>query len=328
MSSLYARITKRIRMVGKDLQSDLNFSPRLAWLRMCANLCARAGLRSVAASAGQKKDAFIRRYLEEVLEPVLQQYADDNTTGTYEPNAPIWVCWWTGEETAPPLVRQCIRSIREHAGDHPVHFIDRDNYHTYLEIPEHILSKVEDKTMCIANFSDYLRFSLLAAYGGLWMDATLFCSSGIPEDYFRRPLFTCKGTNGDPGGYLSRYRWTSFCFGGRKGNVMFRYMQKAFDTYWSLCDVAIDYLLVDYLIDMGYRKLPAIRSMLDAVPENNLHRDDLQAAMNAALPASDFDRVIQPDTVLYKLSWRESYAEQTADGEDSIFKAFIRGDLF
>ena len=74
--------------------------------------------------------------------------------------------------------------------------------------------------------------------------------------------------------------------------------------------------------------LPAIRSMLDAVPENNLHRDDLQAAMNAALPASDFDRVIQPDTVLYKLSWRLSYAEQTADGEDSIFKAFVRGDLF
>ena len=50
--------------------------------------------------------------------------------------------------------------------------------------------------------------------------------------------------------------------------------------------------------------------------------------MNAALPASDFDRVIQPDTVLYKLSWRESYEEQTADGEDSIFKAFVRGDLF
>lgn len=328
MANLYTRIRRRIDMTCKDLASDLNFSPGFALARLGANLCGRAGLRSIAASAGQKKDAFIHRYLEEVLEPVLQQYADDDAMGAYEPNAPIWVCWWTGEETAPPLVRQCIRSIRENAGDHPVHFIDRDNYHTYLEIPEHILSKVEDKTMCIANFSDYLRFSLLAAYGGLWMDATLFCSSGIPEDYFRQPLFTCKGTNGDPGGYLSRYRWTSFCFGGRKGNVMFRYMQKAFDTYWSLCDTAIDYLLVDYLIDMGYRKLPAIRSMLDEVPENNLHRDDLQAAMNAALPASDFDRVIQPDTVLYKLSWRESYAEQTADGEDSIFKAFVRGDLF
>jgi hypothetical protein len=48
--------------------------------------------------------------------------------------------------------------------------------------------------------------------------------------------------------------------------------------------------------------------------------------MNAALPAAEFDCVLQPDTVLYKLSWRESYAEKTADGKDSVFSFFIRGN--
>lgn len=310
-------------MTTKEYRSDLKFSLKLAMVRMCANLCSRAGLRTIAASATHKKDDLIRSHLEKILAPMLEQYAQEDDTGSYTPDAPIWVCWWTGEESAPPLVKRCIRSIRENAGDHPVHLIDRDNYEIYLQIPEHILSKVSDGTMCIANFSDYLRFSLLAVYGGLWLDATIYCPNPIPENYFRLPLFTCKGTLGDPSGYLSAYRWTSFCFGGYQGNVMFRYMQQAFDTYWQHCGRAIDYLLVDYLIDLGYRKLPSIRRLLDAVPENNLHRDDLQAAMNAALPASEFDSVLHPDTVLYKLSWRESYAEETADGRDSIFKTFI-----
>lgn len=312
-------------MTTTDLRSDLQFSPAFAAACMTANLCGRAGLSKIANKAGQKKDNFIRNYLEQTLKPVLEQYSADDGIGSYAPDAPIWVCWWTGEETAPPLVKRCIRSIRENAGKHPVHLIDQDNYRTYLEIPKHILSKVEDKTMCIANFSDYLRFSLLAAYGGLWLDATIYCADTIPEDYFRLPLFTCKGTEGNPDGYLSLYRWTSFCFGGGKGNLLFRYMQKAFDTYWQVCDTAIDYLLVDYLIDLGYRKIPVVQNLLESVPENNLHRDDLQAAMNAALSAAEFDNVLQPDTVLYKLSWRESYAEKAANGEDSVYTFFIRG---
>lgn len=324
MASLYSRIRRRIEMTAKDLRTDMHFSPVLAASRMCANLCGRAGLGTIAAAASRKTDAFIRTHLEKTLAPILEQYAQDEEAGDYAPNAPIWICWWTGEETAPPLVKRCIRSIRENAGDHPVHLIDRDHYSDYLEIPEHILSKVDDGTMCIANFSDYLRFSLLAAYGGLWLDATIYCSGPIPEDYFRLPLFTCKGTLGDPGGYLSQYRWTSFCFGGHRGNVMLRYMQQAFDVYWQRCDRAIDYLLVDYLIDLAYRKLPPIRRLLDAVPESNLHRDDLQAAMNAALPASAFESVLHPDTVLYKLSWRETYAMETADAQESIFCLFLK----
>lgn len=325
MAALYTRIRKRIDMTVKDFRSDCHFSTRFAILRMSANLCGRAGLTSIARTAGQKKDEYIRTYLSNTLAPILEQYTTDQDAGTPVPDAPIWVCWWTGEETAPPLVKRCIRSIRENAGTRPVYMISRDNYREYLDIPAYILDKVLSGSMCVANFSDYLRFSLLAKYGGQWLDATLFCSAPIPADYAHAPLFTCKGTMGDPSGYLSLFRWTSFCFGGYRGNVLFRYMRDAFDAYWMEHDTSIDYLLVDYLIDLGYLKLPVVRQLLDAVPENNIHRDDLQAAMNAALPASDFDSVIHPDTTLYKLSWRESYAETTADRQESVFAYFING---
>ena len=96
-------------------------------------------------------------------------------------------------------------------------------------------------------------------------------------------------------------------------------MKDAFERYWSRHEYAIDYLFFDHLIYLAYMNVPAIRSGLDAVPVNNPHRDDLQAAMNAALPAEKLASVIQPETVLYKLSWREVYSPTTADGEQSVY---------
>lgn len=309
-------------MTVNGFRSDCHFSPWYAGLRVADELGGRLGLGKLSYSAHIKKDKWIIEYLARDLAPVLKEYARDNGRGEYQPDAPIWVCWWTGEETAPPLVRQCIASIRKHAGTHPVHLITENNYADYLDIPECLMEKVRSKTMCLANFSDYLRFSLLAKYGGLWLDATIYCAREIPEDYFRMPVFTCKGRNGD-GNYISDYRWTSFCFGGWKNQVLFRFMHSAFEAYWTGNPVAIDYLLVDYLINLGYTKVTAIAAALDDVPENNLARDDLQAAMNAALPADQFDSVIADDTVFYKLSWREIYDEEAIDGQDSIYKYFL-----
>ncbi len=324
MADLLSRIRRRIDMTTKDFQSDMHFSPRLAMARMCANLCGRAGLRSVAAAAGRKKEEFVHSYVSDTLAPVLERYRTDSEDGTYAPDAPIWICWWSGEETAPPIVKRCIRSIRENAGSHPVHMINADTYAEYLQIPAFMLEKVEKKQMGLAHLADYIRVKLLAEQGGLWLDATIFCSGTVPELCFDIPFFTCKSPR-QPCGYLSEMRWVTFCLGGWKGNVFFRFLADAFERYWQVSPCAIDYLFFDNVIELACNELPAVRQLLDAVPENNLHRDDLQAAMNAALPASEFDSVLKPDTVLYKLSWRECYAEKTADGRQSIFSGFVVG---
>lgn len=323
MASFFKRVSKRMKMTTKGIRSDLHFSPYYAWLRLCDELGGRLGFSKLSARSHEKKDRWIRDYLEKKLKPVWEPLVADENRGTPCHNGPVWVCWWTGEETAPLLVKKCIESIRRNAGGHTIHIITRDNYKEYLEIPDFILEKVDNGQMCVANFSDYLRFSLLAKYGGLWLDATIFCSRPLPEEIFRMPVFSCKGRTGD-GKYISDYRWTAFCFGGYQGNILFRYFQAALEQFWKEHKTSIDYLLVDYTIDLGYRKIPAIRQCLDAVPENNMQRDDLQAAMNAARPASDLETILNPATTLYKLSWREQYQETTSDGELTIYGSFIQ----
>lgn len=322
MNSLFSRISKRLKYTWTAFRSDCNFSLYYACLRLVDEIGGRLGFNQMSDNAHRKKDQWIFQYLEKTIQPVLNELQEADDVGIYVENAPIWVCWWTGEETAPPLVKKCIASIRENAGNHPVNLITQDNYEEYLSVPAYMLDKVQAKKMGLAHLSDYIRSSLLALHGGLWLDATIFCSQTISEEYFSMPVFTCKSPR-QPCRYISELQWTTFVLGGWKENVFYRYLKSAFEFYWKENDTAIDYLFFDYLIEIGRKVIPSISRYLEMILENNLHRDDLQAAMNAALPAEQFGQIITEDTCLYKLSWREKYSEKTTDGKDSIYSYFI-----
>ena len=51
--------------------------------------------------------------MERQLSDLIQKYKNIDDIGVFEENAPVWVCWWTGVEMAPDLVKQCIKSIRK-----------------------------------------------------------------------------------------------------------------------------------------------------------------------------------------------------------------------
>ena len=138
MYKLAQRIGRRIRATVSAFCADCKFSVRLAFLRIGEELLGRLGAHAVASRSKEKKDLWIQDYLKNNLSDVLKRFAEDNSCGEYIANAPIWVCWWTGEESAPPLVQQCIRSIRKNAGVHPVYLITKQNYREYVEIPHYI----------------------------------------------------------------------------------------------------------------------------------------------------------------------------------------------
>lgn len=322
MACLKKRIINRFDMTLETFKKDLFFSKELAFLRMGDDLTHRIHCKRISNYLHHKKDTWILNYLEEKLSAEIGKYKMDDFCGEYLENAPIWICWWTGLDSAPLLVKQCVKSIRKHAIGHPVNFITQDNYKEFLSIPEYILDKLSTGKMCVANFTDYLRFSLLEKYGGIWLDATIYVSQDLPESYFANSIFTCKSQEIECR-YISKFRWTSFCFGGWKGNVLFKFFKAAFEKYWKEQDAAVDYLLVDYIIDIASRNITAVSQQLEKVPINNLHRDDLQAAMNDALDETKIDDIINQETILYKLSWRETYSKYTEEGRKSIYTAFL-----
>lgn len=323
MGNIFQKATRFGKRMTTAFRQDCRFSKKLACIRLIGNLSGRVGLSKISKSLRKKKDQYISDYLQKKLQPILEKYKDHDMGGSFTANAPIWVCWWDGIEVAPALVQQCVQSIKANAGAHEVIFITKDNYGKYVHVPPHILSRMETKQMGLAHFADYLRVSLLKEHGGLWLDATIFCSQTIPEAYFSVPFFTCRSKEQECG-YLSRMRWVTFVLGGFRESLFYTVLQEAFERYWAQCEYAIDYLFFDHIIQLLYDNIPAIKTAIDQTPPNNLHRDDLQAAMNAALPAEQFDSILHKDTVLYKLSWRETYADKNADGTKTVFGSFIQ----
>ena len=73
--------------------------------------------------------------------------------------------------------------------ENKVRGLDNESIKKYLDIPEYILEKLNDKRMGYAHFSDILRFALLSNYGGVWMDATILLTDYISEKYFQMDYF-------------------------------------------------------------------------------------------------------------------------------------------
>ena len=112
----------------------------------------------------------------------------------YVPNSSgvIWSMWWQGEENCPEVVKLCWASMRKHCGSHKLIIITKDNYQDYVTIPEYILAKVEAGSLLLAHLADIIRVNLLAKYGGLWLDSTIFVAKEIPEEVFSMEFFTIK----------------------------------------------------------------------------------------------------------------------------------------
>ena len=321
MNSLYGRIKKRVVMTVSAFCADCHYSIRYAIYRVCDELGGRLGFDRLSWYCNEKKHQWILNYLEKKLFKLLNTYREKDNLGLKPEKAPIWICWWQGEENAPLLVKQCIKSIRENAGEHPVHFITKDNVQTFVEMPLYMQEKVATQKMGLAHYADYLRVSLLSKYGGLWLDATIFCSDTIPKECFEYPVFSFKNER-KKSKYLSQYQWSCFCLGAWQGHPLFNFLKEAMELYWKTEEKAIDYLFFDYLVLLGLTHIPAARCYQE-VPINNVHCDDLQAAMNAKMLAEQWKEVLCKNTTFYKLSWREKYAVYTENGEKTVYAKLL-----
>lgn len=323
MYVILSRINKNMRRIVSRFKKDCSFSIYYAFLRIIDVCLGAIGLTEFSDKVFDKRMYLIEKVLEQELSDVIKTQKVRSRKGIHQEDCPIWVCWWTGEDSAPPIVKKCIYSIRKNAGTHPVYIISQDNYSDFLNIPQNMLNSVESGSMGLAHLADYIRVALLYKYGGLWLDATIYCSQEIPESFFENSFFTCKSEYKECR-YVSKMRWGPFVIGGWKGNDVFLFLKDALEIYWNNHSVDIDYLFLDNIIELGFKKIPHMFEEIESVPLNNLHRDDLIRAMYLAFPAEKMCEILNSDTVLYKLSWKDNYSLVSPNGEESVYQAFLK----
>lgn len=177
----------------------------------------------------------------------------------------IWVCWLQGEENAPELVKCCIRSIRNHAGDMDVVVVTNENLPSLVDIPQYITDKLKRKKMQFATYSDYIRLALLTKYGGVWIDSTVLMTASIPSKLLEKPLFCFK----KPYTSTSRVLASSWFIISKPGNPILQQVKYLFECYWRkeshLCHYYLFHLLFALVVDANDQN----RSLWNNVPYHN-----------------------------------------------------------
>ena len=105
----------------------------------------------------------------------------------HESSNKVWVCWFQGMENAPELVQKCYKSIIKNLKNREVILITSENMSKYVQFPDFIIEKWKSGAITYTHLTDLLRLEILIKYGGLWLDATVLCTSPEEEIPSSRP---------------------------------------------------------------------------------------------------------------------------------------------
>lgn len=319
---------KRIKAAGASYHKFRRFSSALARYEFLRALKNSYYLRN-------KKES--KRYQDLLFDAISKQIPDTiekykSTTWTdgtpHDGVAPIWICRLDGPEKLPAITSRCIRSVCDHAGQHPVKYIDFYNIDKYVSLPKYIIDLRDQGIIPLANFCDILRLALLYEHGGLWLDSDLFVSRDIPDAFFSKPFITEKNDyqdiyQGESLRYLSQGNWTPQVIGGWKGNTLFKYALDAHFEYWQKNDTLIDHLFIDYILEIARRTFPNVKEAFEVGAVHNGRYRKLSRAFNDALPKTELSQIIPKDIVFNTLNWKGKYPSLTADGYEAVFCAFL-----
>ena len=89
----------------------------------------------------------------------------------------IWFFWYQGFVESPALVKMCFNSWKIKNPDYQIEFLDKDSVQNFIKIPEHISLSRNDITF--QKYANFIRLQLLLEYGGVWIDADIYCFKSL-----------------------------------------------------------------------------------------------------------------------------------------------------
>lgn len=277
---------------------------------------------SISRKLFKYKHTAIDKYLLKKYKHIVSKY---NTLGESDnkisEDATIWILWWQGEENAPEIVKKCIASVVKNRGKHKVILLDSQNITQYIDIPQHILEKYEKGIISMAALSDVIRMKLLAEYGGIWCDATIFM---VKE--FEKHLYSCKfygiHMNSEKALYTqcTDAKWSLFLIASSKHGQVVSFCKDILEEYWKNHSIIIDYFLTDYVIRMAYNNISGVKRIIDTIPINNEHYAELLPLLGREFESDIWNEI--SDGTCFKLSWKEKDI-MNIDNENSFYKKIV-----
>ena len=274
-------------------------------------------------------DSKVRAYLDEPLK--LKQYYEEKKRVKFGSKIPIWVCWFQGFEKMPELVKVCYKNLYKMVDSDigEIILITENNFSDYVQIEPSIIKKVKDGRLSYTNLSDLLRVNLLAIYGGMWIDATVYVTRPIDSRLLEKTFYSQKSTNDF---YVKRYvtksRWASWMMISSAKEELFKFVAFIMNEYYLKHNSLIDYYLIDYVIEIAYNELKSVQTAIDSVEVNNTRAFEMFNSFNEVYNSEKFEDIIRT-TQFLKFTYKSELVETTESGKMTNYgffkKKYIEG---
>lgn len=223
----------------------------------------------------------------------------------------IWVAWLQGEENAPALVKKCIASVRQHSAGREVILITEKNISQYVTFPEYIQKKKAKGIIFNTHYSDLLRIFLLAQYGGIWIDSTVYLTAPLPAYILQAPLFCYKSSYLSPG-KIKASNW--FIAAERNNEIIVRTKELLLE-YWKRENYLKHYFIFHFLFAIAIDTIPRLTEQWKAVPYfSNVEPHTLSFELTAPFDEKRWEQIKMLSPVhklTYKLKPEQTERENT-----------------
>ena len=218
--------------IAQSIKSKTLFQNLFYICLLKLNICSKSTIRSMRNDRAYYK-------LKKIYEKKIKkdcEFEISNSDDNY-----IWIFWYQGLENAPELIKNCYNSVVNKLGKkNRIIVLTKDNYQNYVDIPQYILKKLESKHITITHFSDILRLALLVKYGGLWLDATVYCSGcNELEKINKNELFVYRDSWWEDN-VINMGNWLIYA---KKNNIILKKTLQLLYEYWKKNDYILDYFL-------------------------------------------------------------------------------------
>lgn len=325
---LFPKLLKEFLAVWKCFGFTFAFYGLIWWL--CFYFRAPFSYK-LSSWALNRKTAWLDSYIKQHYGDILNRFHNTPPFPESVVEHRIWVFWGQGEAAMPPLIQACYWQLKQH--NKKVVLINCGNVGEYISLSPVIFRKVKMGAISWAHFSDIVRNMLLAQYGGLWLDATVWVSGRLPIDQLKEmPLFTANGTVAQTSASIRfwssfQWSWSSWCLWSKDRNyLLFAFVGEMLQAIAIKEAMIPDYVMQDYLIYYTCRNFPEVASDMENCRNIPcLHRNTLALLMGQPYDAERYWKLTEKDFV-FKLSFRTAWPVEI-NGQSTFYQKLLAGEL-
>lgn len=236
----------------------------------------------------------------------------------------IWFYWAQGTESMPEVVRMCYNYLvyNNSRDNREIVLLTQKNVEDYIKFPQYITQTLSEGRMTLTQYSEILRMALLYEYGGMWLDSTVFVPKPIDKECFDIKYWSHKSTDYNWFNVV-RGRWSLSIWNADKPHEeLFKKMTSSMLLYWKKEKYLIDYMWMDYFLDIIYSNCSEIKRDIDSVPLNNPLTNSFFDYAKKEYIESEYRKKLE-STNFYKFSYKHHYPK-TIKGKETVYGYIIR----